>query len=222
VACNLPVVSYMKAWQVPEWAISTALCGVLVLGAVDLYMMRRHPVKPHVLPQAEAIGLHAEADGEALRVQWNHRSRPIVNADRAVLHISDGEKQRHVALDGSQLDRASVRYWPETERIAFRMEVFRGDQHATDATDVAVAERRQTKLAGRAEVERLRPSPFDHVQPEIVVVQYRPPAVVIAREVAVSPPAQPERSSFQRVLSKIPLLRRLGKHSDENSTPLRQ
>ncbi|MEO8369516.1 MAG: hypothetical protein ABI806_09965 [Candidatus Solibacter sp.] len=211
----------MRAWQIPEWAISTALCGVLVLGAVDLYLMRRHPVKPHPRPQAQTIGLHAEADGESLRVQWNRHSRPIVNAERAVLYIDDGQKQRHIALDGVQLDSSTVRYWPESQRVSLRLEVFRGDQQAIDSTDFAVSQQRQSRQAGRAAVEKLRPSPFEQVQPEIVVVQYRPAAVVLAREVAVPPQQAEETSSFDRVLSKIPLLRRLRKHheSAENETP---
>ena len=107
------------------------------MGAVDLYLMRRHTIKPHPRAQAEGIGLHAETDGDALRVQWNRHSRPIVNADHAVLYIGDGDKQRHVTLSGPQLDTSSVRYWPESERISFRMEVFRGDQQASDSTELA-------------------------------------------------------------------------------------
>jgi hypothetical protein len=208
----------MQAWRIPEWAIATALGGVLALGAVDLYMMRRHPVKPHPRAQSDSIGLHAEADGEAVRIQWNRHSRPIVNADRAILTIADGANQRHVALDGSQLDGSSVRYWPESERVAFHLEVFRGDQRASDSTNSAFAQARRTKQAGRAAVERARPSPFEHLQPEIVVVQYRQPAVIQPREVVAATQQPEERSSFDRVLSKIPLLRRLRRHSesDEN------
>lgn len=211
----------MRTWQIPEWAISAALCGVLVLGAVDLYMMRRHPVRPHPRPQALSIGLHADTDGDALRVQWNRHSRPIVNADRAVLHIADGGKQRQVALNGPELDSSSVRYWPESERVSFRMEVFRGEQQASDSTDFTFAQKRQPKLAGRTAIEKVRPSPFEHVQPEIVVVQYRPPSVVLTREVAAAPEQMEEKSTFNRMLSKIPLLRRLRKHQefDENQTP---
>lgn len=192
-----------------------------MLGAVDLYLMRRHRVKPHPRPQAETIGLLAEIDGETLHVQWNPRSRPIVNADRAILYIADGGQQRHVALSGAQLDSSSVRYWPQGERVSFRMEVFRGDQQSSDSTDLAFSQKRQPKQAGRATVEKLRPSPFEQVQPEIVVVQYRPPSVVRPREVAAAPQQPEEKSSFDRVLSKIPLLRRLRKHHevDEDETP---
>jgi len=193
---------------------------VLVLGAVDLYMMRRHPIKPHTRPQAQTIGLHAEDDGEALRIQWNRHSRPVVNADHAVLYISDGGQQRQVTLSGVQLDSSSVRYWPESPRVSFRMEVFRGDQRSSDATDLEFSHKLRAKQAGQTAVEKLRPSPFEQVQPEIVVVQYRPPAVILP-QVAAAPQQVEEKSSFDRVLSKIPLLRRLRKHqeSDENQTP---
>jgi len=212
----------MKTWHIPEWAISTALCGVLGLGAVDLYLMRRHPVKPHPRAQSQNIGLHAAQDGDALRVQWNPHSRLIVNADRAVLVIADGGKQRQVLLSGAQLDGSSVRYWPESERVSFRMEVFRGDQHTSESLDAASTQARLVRQAGRAEVEKLRPSPFEHVQPEIVVVQYRPAAPVVhpREEITMEAPKE-EHGSFDRVLSKIPLLRRLRKHRefDENETP---
>jgi len=97
--------------------------------------------------------------------------------------------------------------------------VFRGGQHSSESASTSPIQVRHTKLAGSAEVERLRPSPFEHVQPEIVVVQLRPPSVVRPREVIEEPEAAVhEESSFDRVLSKIPLLRRLGKHHD-NETP---
>src|SRR3954452_2337875 len=124
----------MKAWQIPEWAIATALCGVLALGAVDLYMLRRHPVKPHVRVQTDTIGLHAEQDGETFRVQWNHHARQIVNADRAILYIHDDGKQRQVVLSGAQLDSSGVRYWPESDRVSFQMEVYRGSLHSSEST----------------------------------------------------------------------------------------
>jgi len=194
----------------------------MVLGAVDLYLMRRHPVKPHPRPQVQTIGLHAEADGETLRIQWNRHSRPIANADRAVLYIADGTERRQVALSGPQLDGSSVRYWPESGRVSLRMEVFRGQQQASDSTDLAFSQKQRPKEGGRSAVERLRPSPFEPIQPEIVVVQYRPPSVILrSREVAEAPQPEEEKSSFDRVLSKIPLLRRLRKHqeSGENESP---
>src|SRR5947207_10507803 len=99
--------------------------------------MRRHPIKPHPRGQVETIGLNAEADGETLRVQWNHRSRPVINADHAILYIADGVEHRRVELNGPQLDSSSVRYWPSTDRVSFRMEVFRGEQRTSDSTDSA-------------------------------------------------------------------------------------
>ena len=168
--------------------------------------------------------MHAEPDGEALRVQWNHHSRPVVNADHAILYIADGGQHRRVELDGPQLDSSSVRYWPSSDRVSFRMEVFHGEQRASDSTDSAFDQVSRPKQGGRAAIERLRPSPFEHVQPEIVVVQHRPPAVVLPPVVAATAPQEPEgQGSFDRVLSKIPLLRRLRKHQefDENEKPQR-
>ncbi len=210
----------MRARQIPEWAIATALCGVLVIGAVDLYLMRRHPVKPHPRTQSELIGLHAEGEGDAVRLQWNRQARPIVNADRAVLHITDGAQQRHLMISGAQLDSSSVRYWPESDQVTYRIEVFHGDQHVSDTTASSTTRTRKGGRAGLAEIQKLRPSPFEQVQPEIVVVQYRPQSVVRPREVAVETVQWEEDNTFGRVISKIPLLRRLRKHQESGESPI--
>ncbi|MEO8594767.1 MAG: hypothetical protein ABI759_15725 [Candidatus Solibacter sp.] len=206
----------MTSLRIPEWAIGTALCAVVALGATDLYMLRRHRVVPHARPVPDTIGLHATPEGEGLRVEWNRRGRIISNADHAVLSISDSTNPRPVELSGEQLDRASVLYYPQSDQVSFRLEVFRGGLSTSETIAQQTSHARRTRQAGRATIEKLRPSPFEHVQPEIVVTQYRPAPVVPAR--AVEPEAaaaNPQPSSFERVLSKIPLLGRLSRHRDD-------
>ena len=171
--------------------------------------------------QPTKIGLHASQDGDALRIQWNQRARPIVNADHAILYIADGRIQRSVVLSGPQLDSSRVRYWPAGERVSFRMDVYRGSLETSESTAAALSAERSTKLAGRAEVERLRPSPFERVQPEVVVVQYRRQSPVVRPQQVVESTEKRsgEDHSFD-LISKIPLLRRLRQPqaSDQNQS----
>lgn len=185
--------------------------------------MRRHPVsaRPRAIP--EQIGLHADAEGEVLRVQWNRGSRSIRNADRAILYIEDGTLRNQLDLTGRQLDGSSVKYWPESERVTFRLEVYRGGLSSSDSVDFGVPHsggRRRQAGPARAIVEA-RPSPFERVEPEIVVTQTRPvpmvPPVAPAREpVAVAEP--PRESRLNRMLSRIPLLRRFRSRPSSDGT----
>ena len=125
----------MNTGRIPERLLPAVLCAVLALGAADLFMLRRHRIPVHSKTLAEDIGLHADLDGDALLVQWNRRARMVVNADRAILHIQDGAEQKKLELTGPQLDRSSVRYWPETEQVSFRLVVYRGDQLGSDSAD---------------------------------------------------------------------------------------
>src|ERR1035437_2037669 len=154
----------MLAWRIPRWVLPAALGGVLAMTAADaVLLLRRHPVsvRPRAIP--ETIGLHADAEGEGLRVQWDRASRPIRNADHAILYIEDGTIQSQLDLTGRQLDSSSVRYWPESERVTFRLEVYRGSQSSSDSTAFAPAKARGPRRPpgqARAMVEQVRPSPF--------------------------------------------------------------
>src|SRR5450631_131256 len=100
----------MLAWHIPRWALPAALGGVLAIAGADAILMRRHPVsaRPRQIP--EQIGLHADAEGGGVRVEWDRASRPVRNADHAVLSIEDGPLQSRVDLTGRQLDGSSVKY----------------------------------------------------------------------------------------------------------------
>jgi hypothetical protein len=165
--------------------------------------------------------LHVDADGPGLRVQWNRHAASVRNAEHATLFIVDGGHRRALNLTGSQLDRSTVRYLPESELVNFRMEVYNGDRNDSDSAEVEVTQgqlRRRLPVSERVLVEQSRPSPFDRVTPEIEVTQARQAPVITASMPAPAVATEPhEESRFQRVLSKIPLLRHLGKHppSDE-------
>ena len=220
----------MVNWRIPRWALPAALGGVLAMAGADAVLMRRHPVSARPRAISEQIGLHAAAEGECLRVQWDRASRPIRNADHAVLFIEDGAAKSQLDLTGRQLDSSSVKYWPESERVTFRLEVYRGRQSTSDSADFGLpqgAGQRRQVGAARAIVQPVRPSPFEHVEPEIEVTQTLPSPVVAAREPLPEPVAAPEpmahaepqsESRLGRFFNKIPLLRHFRKRppSDES------
>ena len=213
----------MLAWRIPRWALPAALCGVVAITSADVVLMRRHPVSARPRAIQEKIGLHADAEGEGLRVQWDRGSRPIRNADRAILYIEDGTLRNQLDLTGRQLDGSSVKYWPESERVTFRLEVYRGSQSSSDSVDIAPAQARgQRRQAGPARaIVEARPSPFEHETPEIVVTQTLPAPVVPPRAPAPEPVAvaePPRESGLDRLISRIPLLRRLRKHPQSDET----
>jgi hypothetical protein len=219
----------MLAWRIPRWALPAALCGVLAILAADLVLMRRHRVtaQPRAIP--ENIGLHVGAEGAGMRVQWNRGSRPIRNADHAILYIEDGSVQSQLDLTGQQLDGSSVKYWPESERVTFRLEVYRGSQRSSDSAVFGLSrDLRSRRKQGpvRAIVESARPSPFEHVNLEIVRTQTLPAPPTAAEPVATAEPvavAEPQRESrLDRVISKIPLLRRLQKHPQSDGIESRR
>ena len=213
----------MWAWRIPRWALPAALGGVLAFGAADLALMQRRPisVRPRAIP--ETIGLHADPEGEGLRVQWDRGSRPVRGADHATLFIEDGATQSQLDLTGRQLDGSTVMYWPESERVTFRLEVYRGRLRSSDSTAFGMPQdRKRRRQAGpaRAIVEQARPSPFEHVEPQIVVTQtlpaVAPQVAVVAVAVAVAEPA--EESRLDRLIGRIPLLRRWRKHPPAEGT----
>jgi hypothetical protein len=216
----------MLTGQIPRWAIRVALGGVLTLAIADVILMRHHPIAARPRPIPEKVGLHADAEGGGVRVQWDRASRPVMNADHAVLQIEDGPLLSRVDLTGRQLDGSTVVYLPKSDRVTFRLEVFRGTQMTSDSTVFDVPQDgtlRRRAGAAQAVVEATRPSPFERVEPDIEVTQMRPTPVLAVQqteEVRDPGPAaeRPKESRFERVISKIPLLRRFGKHPQADET----
>ena len=202
----------------------------MAIAGADAFLMRRHPISIPSRAIPENIGLRADAEGGTLRVEWDRASRPIRYADRAVLYIEDGFLRSHVDLTGLQLDRSTVLYWPETDRVSFRLEVYRGNLCSRDSAACSLprdARRHRRPGTERAIVEQARPSPFESVRPEVVTTQTLPPPVVPADESAeaLDPAPQPGKAAEQqgesrldRVISRIPLLRRLEKHPQSDET----
>jgi len=62
---------------------------------------------------------------------WNPDSPTVQKADRGILYISDGDRQKGLMLDHGDLTAGVVSYRPQTGDITFHLKIFNGDQ-ATD------------------------------------------------------------------------------------------
>lgn len=217
--------------------IASTIIGVaalLLLGAVVF----RHHQKPGIT-NTSRLGLNVEHEGQVLLVAWDRNSQPVHNASHAILHIKDGRQQSQTDLNRQQLRAANVKYWPETQKVTFMLEVYQGDGSISESVQVAcepasvpaAAPKRPTVASGmvaNASMEPDRPSPFAvHTQRE----RPEPPIMLQPRLMMTAastlPPSvaqKPDQESrLGRMLGKIPLLRRLKKHPQqpENEYPLR-
>ena len=214
----------MRAWHTPRWFLPAIIAGILALAVFDIVMLRRgKPVAVSAPPVPAKIGLNAHDEGDALRLQWDRTSRPIRDASHAILYIQDGEKQSKLELTDRQLTAASVRYWPEADSVTFRLDVFHWDGSSSE-TVMASRPLHQVKksLRLRAVVDQVRPSPFDPGRLPEVAQGSADRAIPPPREAPEQVQAEPRKPSrFGSLISKIPLLRRLRKHSEsDDSKPL--
>lgn len=157
----------------------------MAIAGTDAFLMRRRPLSIPSRSIPEKIGLRADSEGGRLHVQWDRASRPIRDAERAVLYIEDGSLQSHLDLTGRQLDRSTILYWPETNLVSFRLEVYHGNLSSSDSAACSLprdAIRHRRPGTQRAIVEQARPSPFELVRPEIVTTQTLPPPAVPAKQ----------------------------------------
>ncbi len=59
-----------------------------------------------------------------VRIQWNHRSRPVLDGASGVLEIRDGEASTRLPLDFDGIRSSTITYSQITGRIAIRLLVF--------------------------------------------------------------------------------------------------
>src|SRR5262245_4634576 len=207
----------MRRWIVPS-AIALVVLAVIA-DAVLVFPHRRPAPQPVV---ADRIGLEAKTDGDGIRLQWDRNANAIRTATHASLSISDGNSKSQLDLTDKQLASYAVRYWPETQRVRFRLNLYRGTDTVVDEVEVLTNPAPITAETSRTRtvIEKARPSPFERARPE--VVRKREDRSLVASEVrkppettAVPKPqpvAVPKESRWGHLVSRIPLLRRLKKH----------
>ena len=95
-------------WMV--WAAAAALCVYAGLS----YWPRA--------PRKLALEAWAIAPGQ-VRIEWDHRSGPVLESEMGVLRIGDGDGGETILLDPGQLRSSSITYTQRTGRISVRLQV---------------------------------------------------------------------------------------------------
>ena len=118
------------------WILAASLAALLVTAALSVrsYSSPRSPAPAR--STLEFIQLAVERDGSSLRVHWDQHAPTLRGATRAVLHVQDGEIQVDRILTASDLSTGSIAYEPKNSELAFRLDVYSADPHATGLVQV--------------------------------------------------------------------------------------
>ena len=167
-------------------------------------------------PVARRLALGVQREGRALHLFWDVNSPVIRGSNHVTLHIIDGTHNTQLALNYMELSAGRLVYWPETDRVTFRLEGAAAGEVTAGAMPVSDMPVKTVANSGNS-VGR-KPSPFkspkaQHKLEEVAASQ-TPPDLTPASNVLpapVQPAPRPGRSFFGRLAGKIPVLRRIRK-----------
>jgi hypothetical protein len=113
----------------PRHKVRRAVVAVAALGAAAgaIYYWSRPP-------RNLALMAYAIAPGQ-VRIEWDHRSLPVVDGASAVLQIRDGESAVTIPLDENQLRSSSLTYTQRSGHITVRLRVKRRQRGAGPAEE---------------------------------------------------------------------------------------
>jgi hypothetical protein len=97
------------------WLVAWAL----VLVALIVLGLRYFVLRPVVEPISLAV---LEREGQ-LQIAWNHSARPVANAVRGSVEISDGGDTKHLALTPAELQRGNITYKRHSGDVEIRLVV---------------------------------------------------------------------------------------------------
>jgi TonB family protein len=165
------------------------------------------PQAPVTVPQApDSIALRATWNGNSLHLQWDRQAPPIRGAERGVLWITDGNRQRRLDLNQRQLTQGSIQYWPSSRDVDFKLDIFNaagGVSESVRAVGVPVSEGTQRSVP-HEQPRQDPPAPNSLPMPSVRVdVEPLPPSV-LPRLAGKSPPTVPAKP-LRRVIPTVPV-----------------
>lgn len=131
-------------WAIAALAVGLgAACGAAIFHyfpRVPLPVVSRRAPPTATAPAATAaaphVALEVQRQGRSIKLTWDKNSPMIRNAAHAVLYIVDGKHNSQLDLDPRELNSGLVSYWPETDDVSFRLEVFAPRQSSDDSIRV--------------------------------------------------------------------------------------
>jgi hypothetical protein len=110
-----------RVWLV-RGSVVTVAAAVVTLTGLNYWQSRRaHPPET----ASTSLGLHVQRQPGSLALTWNPNSRDLIGAEAAILYINEGNNQRALHLDPSQLRRGEVSFAPSSDDIELRFEIDR-------------------------------------------------------------------------------------------------
>ncbi len=179
---------FERAGTALKWRLLTRVAAAVVIVAAAEYgvvqLLARRTPPPGYLP-----ALRIERNGAYLQVNWNHSAPSILNAERALLVITDGHYRKELNLDAAQLRNGSIAYSPSSSDVSFRLDVVDGRSTVSESLRVVEAVRPVTPVAANRPVLAVRPAQPSPVQapavqlpqPRGMAAGPRPPAKMQAR-----------------------------------------
>jgi hypothetical protein len=96
----------------------------LILTVAALFFQRSPRTRTTSRAPSLALALNVRSDGNRLRLTWNRKAPSIGAGSWGVLSIIDGGPQPVWKLDTTQLIEGTIVYWPATNDVSFRLQVF--------------------------------------------------------------------------------------------------
>ena len=161
-----------------NWAIAAAALVLGALAGAAVYKLVPHASSPRtaaipattapsVSRPAEAakpatephVALEVQRHGRALRLMWDRNSPVVRSATHGMLYIIDGSHNSQLDLDQHELGSGLVSYWPETQDVNFRLEVFSPTQSSDDSIRVVGGTPSSAKTPAAAASSDSEPEP---------------------------------------------------------------
>ena len=110
------------AKKVRKKALYTGMATALIV--VAALLLFQIALRPGTTSKRLPLALNVAWEGNRLRLTWNRKAPAIRSASRGVLSTTDGARQQFWNLDTTQLTEGSIVYWPVTNDVNFRLDVF--------------------------------------------------------------------------------------------------
>ena len=124
--------------------LTTTAVFSVVTGAVVVGFDSKHPTSAAASTTVETasatsqspLGLRVTSRKQQVEIRWDHNSRPVTSASKAVMKITEGETTELIRLDHRDLQDGFVSYTPMTKEVQVRFDVI-----APDGTSVSESAR---------------------------------------------------------------------------------
>jgi protein TonB len=143
-----------------------------------------------------AIGLHAQRQNGDLMLTWDRNAAPIARATSAVVRIHDGQAQRDIPMDATQVQSGSVLYSPVSDQIQIELTVYGPSSSLSESVLVILP-------AGGAPVVKPQPRPASPAPPPAA----EPASVPLAQATkAFKAPEQRQPAAHTPAMDEAPAL----------------